>query len=298
MTTKKMMMRSLLVFSLLLPCAIAAPAIVWSSGTSEQQSVVNSQSVPAARLLSDLLSSSAADARNVVFLLGRNPEDGSESLSKLAASNSLPQVSAHYEQAAAHYTHVAQMDAASSLLRAARKEGRRAVQVSLQEFSAALEQPEATTTKRGRAMSEANLWVVHLDASVAPSDVDGVVTKAIQHDSLHHVVLAAQRSVEEVKMEREVFTRRRMQTIQSGARRLYGSLTSRRLEDVDQGNNNNNNNDDMQGVYFVHMTPNILAGILFTFLFAFVTSLAISCMGSIAGQDVFVSKMPGVGREV
>ena len=53
----------------------------------------------------------------------------------------------------------------------------------------------------------------------------------------------------------------------------------------------------MSGVYYVLMTPNILAGILFLLLFTLIAMIGLNCMGAIAGQDVFVSKMPTVGRE-
>ena len=75
----------------------------------------------------------------------------------------------------------------------------------------------------------------------------------------------------------------------------------RRLEDMQQEEGQNQNNkqadDDMAGVYYVSMTPNILAGILFTLLFAVTTWIGVTCMGMIAGQDVYVKKMPPVGRE-
>ena len=53
----------------------------------------------------------------------------------------------------------------------------------------------------------------------------------------------------------------------------------------------------MTGVYYVAMTPNILAGLLFGLLFVVITYIGVTCMGAIQGQDVFVSKMPSVGRE-
>jgi len=49
--------------------------------------------------------------------------------------------------------------------------------------------------------------------------------------------------------------------------------------------------------YYVYMTPNIMAGILFGILFTFCAILGFSCMNDLEGQTVFVSKMPTVGRE-
>ena len=50
-------------------------------------------------------------------------------------------------------------------------------------------------------------------------------------------------------------------------------------------------------VNYVNMTPNILAGLLYSFFFIFVTIVGMSCMNQIEGQTTFISKMPGVGRE-
>jgi hypothetical protein len=123
------------------------------------------------------------------------------------------------------------------------------------------------------------------------------------------VVLTAIRSTEEVKQERDMLTRRRMMAMEEDF--TQGSTSTkntnrhhhRRLEDanqaVDDGNQNNQNaaSQDMTGIYYVSMTPNILAGLLFTLLFAVVTWIGVSCMGMITGQDVYVSKMPSIGRE-
>jgi len=64
-----------------------------------------------------------------------------------------------------------------------------------------------------------------------------------------------------------------------------------------QGDDGADNGGDDEVVYYVYMTPNILAGLMFAGLFTSVVFLGISCMGMIQGQDVFVSKMPSVGRE-
>lgn len=298
---------SLVVSLVTVPCALAAPAIVWSSADEgNRQSVINANSIPVERVLSNLRESASTDGRSVVFLLGRNRDDGSESLSQFAASGALSGVSQKYEQAHEHHTHVSGLDSAATLIRHAKKAGSTAVQVSLAEFTESMQESSETegmksgNSKRSRNLAEANLWVVTVDATVDPSRLDAATVAAIENSSFTNVVLAAQRSVDEVKVEREMFAHRRVQIMQQAASRLLTSQNSRRLEDVQQGedaNNNNNMNNDLRGVYYVSMTPNILAGILFTFFFAFVTSLAVSCMGMISGQDVYVSKMPAVGRE-
>lgn len=49
--------------------------------------------------------------------------------------------------------------------------------------------------------------------------------------------------------------------------------------------------------YYVKMTPNILAGVLFMFLFTFVVLTAFLCMNDIEGQTYFVKRLPVVGKE-
>jgi len=69
--------------------------------------------------------------------------------------------------------------------------------------------------------------------------------------------------------------------------------SNRRLEDA----GDDANAADNSGVYYVNMTPNIFAGLLFMFLFTFVAYLGIACMSMIQGQDVYVNKLPSIGRE-
>ena len=89
---------------------------------------------------------------------------------------------------------------------------------------------------------------------------------------------------------------RRLQAMEKAGRKLQQSQR-RRLEDANQEENANGDDSSLEGVYYVSLTPNILAGILFFLLFATVAFIGISCMGMIAGQDVYVKKMPSVGRE-
>jgi hypothetical protein len=314
-TTMKMMRPLLLLACCLVPTAQASPAIVWSKSAShespQKSAVVNSQSVAATRVLSDMLLTSTLDAaskRSVVVLLGRNSDDGSEAMSLLAASGALPGVASKYDAAAVHHTHVVGMDAATTLLRQAKFHKQTAVKLTLTEFETYLNTAPAVdtdtaaeeTSQRARALSNADVWIVQVDASADPVQIDAAVVAAIEHASFDHVMLAAQRSVDEVMLEREILTRWRLESMQSSA--ASQANARRRLANGDDANANAagddaNANQNMSGVYYVSMTPNIFAGILFTFMFAFVTSVAVSCMGQIQGQDVFVSKMPSVGRE-
>ena len=54
---------------------------------------------------------------------------------------------------------------------------------------------------------------------------------------------------------------------------------------------------DLDNLYYVLITPNILAGVLFTGLFFFVTFLGMGCMNQIEGQTIFFAKQPPIGRE-
>ena len=113
----------------------------------------------------------------------------------------------------------------------------------------------------------------------------------ISSEGISRVVLAAQRSADEVKLERG-----RLAQAKSGGSAATAATAAprRRLEDQ---NGDDDGAYDGDGTAYVNMTPNILAGILYTFLFLVVTQIGIGCMSQIQGQDVYVKKMPTVGRE-
>jgi hypothetical protein len=298
-----------LFFSSFITAAFAAPAIVWSNDKQASDSVAHSsKSINASSLLRDLLGQDSHDTSldAAVFLIGRG-QDGSESLTTLASSGSLPLVFSKYDEATVIHSHVAGIESPFSVVRDAGA-GRRALQVSLSEFSSKLtslgQTPLETkeldengmmnkaakhTNQRARALSEASV--------TEPSVIDEAVAQAIEHKSVGSVVLAGIRSTDEVKQERMNESKRRIKLMENAGK---SSLGSRRLADQnnnDDQNGNSNNGDDMTGVYYVYMTPNIFAGILFTIFFAWITWIGISCMGMIAGQDVYVKKMPTIGRE-
>jgi hypothetical protein len=68
------------------------------------------------------------------------------------------------------------------------------------------------------------------------------------------------------------------------------AVNARRLADANAA--------DGDATYYVHMTPNILTGILFMILFTTVILVGTGCMNQIVGQTVFVSKQPAVGKEM
>jgi hypothetical protein len=304
----------------------AAPAVVWSSRQNGSPDAIHSSiEVPAHDVLGSFLTSeipsesSTSRVSGVVFLLGRE-EDGSESLSNLASRGSLPLVADEYQNANVIHHNVQGLDSAGSkLLDSVKRSGNRVLDVSLAEFSkklslldvaSVLVEVDATGSvaapaveasksvgKRARALANANVLLVKVDVSkTLPSDIDNAVVQAIRHSKVDTVVLAGARSVDEVKEERNGIYHRKLQLMDTVARSAMGS-SSRRLEENAGDDANNNGNQDLTGVYYVSMTPNILAGILFTFLFTFVILVAISCMGMIAGQDTYVSKYPSIGRE-
>lgn len=80
----------------------------------------------------------------------------------------------------------------------------------------------------------------------------------------------------------------------ASARRLQGDDGYYAYDDANNANGANGANDD---VHYVNMTPNILSGILFMLFFTAVTLVGTSCLGQIEGQEIFVSKLPPVGRE-
>lgn len=83
--------------------------------------------------------------------------------------------------------------------------------------------------------------------------------------------------------------------ISTPKRKSKYSLSGRRLDEEEENGNNGNNDGDL--IYYVPMTPNILAGILFTLFFIVVLNIGIGCMGAIEGQSTYVKKMPCIGRE-
>jgi hypothetical protein len=299
------------VISCFLGSAIAAPAIVWSRNKEASESVVHSsKSVKASSLIASLVDGSTDDSSlaATIFLLGRAP-DGSDSLSGLASSGALPLVAAKYEDATAVHSHVAGVESAYTVTRdAGANTGKRALEVSLSEFSSKVALIGRAPTKaelevdengmiskaakhanlRDKAIAEANFLIVNIPASTDPSVIDEAVVRAVDHSSIGSVMLASVRSHDEVKHERVLISRRNTAAMMQHA--------GRRLEEQNNGDDADAA-DDTTGVYYVHMTPNIFAGIMFFFLFAFVTYTGVSCMGMIAGQDVYVSKMPTIGRE-
>merc|ERR1740115_608853 len=157
-------------------------------------------------------------------------------------------------------------------------------------------------TKRARALAQADIYIVNVNPTTdASTQIDTSIVQAIEHKNVGAVVLGGIRSIEEVKHERFLTNQRRMTVMESNGNKIMDNRRRRLEEDGDANDDaaqaDNANNDDLSGVYYVAMTPNILAGLLFTLLFLVVTYTGISCMGDIQGGDCFTDKYPSLGRE-
>jgi len=311
-----MMKTAAAIFLAILGSALAAPAVVWKSG-EKGTPLRTSSTLRTSDLFTDVLSvdPDASSLASVVFVLGRG-HDGSESLSTMAAAGALPNVAEKYNNANAIHHHVAGVESPSSLEKDAARAGagHSVLSITLGELNSRLsvraepEEIEVTQNgvmsktakynhKRAQQLSGASVLIVSVDPRADKSALDNAIVSAIDHDAVASVVLTAVRSHDEVKQGRLLEHNRRLSLMsKAGGSKMHG----RRLEDQEQeedGNANQNQNDDMNGVYYVHMTPNILAGILFTLMFTVTTWIGVTCMGMISGQDVYVKKLPPVGRE-
>jgi len=291
--------------------AWAAPAVVWKKHElSERRFLHSSEDVSASALLSDAITGSSF---SVVFLVGKD-EKGVESLTELASSGKLPSTSEKYGSASGVYHHVSGVESSAAIVReAAAHTDERVLSVSMKELNQKLssfskvdvevdgsgaQTPAASSKsagKRARQLANANILVVNVDPKEDSAEIDRTIVSTIDNEKVQSVVLAGIRSVHEVKRERMLASQKRQSIMQQEGERVLEARRRRRLED--QAAADENNNADMAGVYYVSMTPNILAALLFMGLFTTITWIGISCMGAISGQDVFVSKMPSVGRE-
>jgi hypothetical protein len=316
------------ILSTLLASALAAPAVVWKNTRRANESFLHtSDELSASDLLSDVLDVDSKDSSlaAVVFLFSKG-DDGSESLTELASTGKLPATAGKYNDAAGIYHHVSGIESTPIMVREASRAntGHRVLQVSLSELNSkmtslheksaeaemevnengvqfsAQSKHNKKANKRVRDLAKANVLLVTVDPKEDASEIDQAVANTIDNAMVENVVLAGIRSLSEVKQERFLASKRRMEVMEKQGQRHLESRR-RRLEQEEEGDGDdadqNNDNGDMSGVYYVSMTPNILAGLLFGLLFIVVTWIGVSCMGAISGQDVYVSKMPTIGRE-
>uniref|UniRef100_A0A7S3P3A8 Uncharacterized protein n=1 Tax=Amphora coffeiformis TaxID=265554 RepID=A0A7S3P3A8_9STRA len=291
------------------PAVSAAPALVWQQASGAASvPIYTSEDMP----VNELFRSVDDSSLQVVFVVGRN-DDGSETLSSWTAAGSLPGVAQAAPQALAIH-HGVSVQSTASLTQSAKTVDQTAIQVGLEEMRYKIEHKKEATEelqvgsdgqivpkkiqqaqKRARALEKAKTLIVEVPANTDPSTLDEAVVDAIEREFT--VVLTAVRSVQEVKMERSRQAQERVARMTEATSILN---SRRRLEDAEQQYNQNQNRQgqqDLGSIYYVSMTPNIMAGILFFFLFTFVAYIGVTCMGMIAGQDVYVKKMPSIGRE-
>ena len=276
----------------------AAPALVWRKTDTTTTNHI-SQPAHVSSVISSTFSNDASSL-DVFFVVGRDT-DGSEALSTLASSGALPNVAAMYESANSIHHQVGSIESAYYLTNVAKEqfEEGNVIDVNLAEFNrkmSGVEIPTITSEstsgekrkqRRALALDKANVLIVKASRSEA-AELDDAVLRAIESSTVSNVILAGQRSNSEVKEERNLATKRKIAGNTARGRR--------RLEDA--GDDGNNNGQDLSGVYYVNMTPNIFAGLLFTFMFIYVTQIGIGCLGAIQGPpDLYVSKYPNIGRE-
>ena len=316
-----MMLRSF-VFSSILASAVAAPAVVWrqSNNGDVERFLHSSDEISASKLLDNVLddkSGGESSLAAVVFLIGRG-EDGSESLTELASSGKLPQTSGKYNDADGIFHHVSGIESIKTVVNEVTRANSEhsVLEVSLSEFNNKVEKlreskvemevsengaqtqsSSKTANRRARHLANADVLVVNVGATGDATALDNAIVNAVENEKIDSVVLSGIRSLSEVKHERYLLSKRRMNRMEQQGQRVLESRRRLEQDDNEDADNGDNNNDDMSGVYYVYMTPNILAAILFGLLFIMVTIIGVSCMGAIAGQDVFVTKLPAIGRE-
>ncbi|KAL3827185.1 hypothetical protein ACHAXA_006740 [Cyclostephanos tholiformis] len=273
-------------------------------------------------------SSRSSSLAAVIFLVGRDA-DGSEGLASLALSGKIPQVRDRYLTADEVHHHVRGMESSRTVARdaASAREGdqkgavRAVVRVSMEEFRrklASMAQTEAeefegggkddvaaaqassstkvTKSERRRrmAISEADVLVVDVMVDDEASEIDAAIVAAIDSSVVRNVILSSVRSTSEVKHARKLAVGERFAR-KEASNDVAAAAGRRRLQEEDA---NGGSSSSTEGVYYVNMTPNIFAGLLFFFLFTFTAHLGLSCMNMIEGQDVYVKKYPHIGREV
>jgi hypothetical protein len=309
--------------SILIKLSSGVPAIVWSKGGSND-AMYSSKEIMISQLIESLDVSSKADDLSVVFLLARDTISGSESLTTMAPLLSKAQQTT--EASAAQHLHVSGIESGTHVVNVVRKalpeKHVAPVLINMNELTwklnstqlppkeeqmiemdaaggIMLTKTEVKQSKRIRALDSATFFIVNVPSDIHPDVLDNTIMQTLHHPAVTTVVLSGVRGISEVKYEREGIMRRKLldQTMVGAnqPRRANIDGTHRRLQN--EGDDVVSFSSDLAGVYYVQLTPNILAGLLFFFLFATVAMIGLSCMNMISGQDVYVHVMPSIGRE-
>lgn len=298
---------SLALISSLVACCSAAPAVVWKKN-SQQRFLHSADDVAPSEVLGQALVDSSL---SVIFLVNKGA-DGSESLTKLASSGQLPATAQKYSDAQGVYHHVSGLESEAVMVREASSlTEQNVLTVSMtelnQKLNGSIEEVDengdvvVSTNKkiarRARQLAAASVLVVSVDPKIDASVIDQTLSNTIDNAKVDSVVLAGIRSIDEVKRERALAAQRKRHLMEEAGKQMMEARRRRLEQAAGDDAAQDNVNDDMSGVFYVAMTPNMLAGMMAFGLFSVVTWIGITCMGAISGQDVYVSKMPSVGRE-
>jgi len=312
----------------------AAPALVWTQdSTSTAEPIHSSELTELPSLLTSTLSSSSSSSSesslsSVLFLVNHHTES-KDGLTTLTQSGALPKVSSHVSSASSandnnnnklviHHS-IRGIENAQSVTHAAKSiAGQENVLITtLEEFKTKLpamkldKNTESTSVYadgRAHAIVNRQLVIVKVGEKSNVEDLDAVVSEAIANEQMGSVILTAVRSRAEVELERNLLSKATAaaasttgssSTSNNKKKMMNGRAQNRRrLEDMEGEENDRDDNDnDYSGVYFVHMTPNILSGLLFGAFFIFIALIGIGQLGNIASQDCYVDTYPVVGRE-
>lgn len=266
----------------------STPAIVWNKFSIDSSSPTTYSSEPID--LTTLVSANTAFSSvkesedliysTVIFVLDRKG-DGTDGLSRLLyqGPEKIPNIAAKYEQAHSIHAHVSGVKGHVSVTNEVQQVTHypeRVKAVSINEFERKLTKWNDKTL--------ATILIVKVPNRVPRDEIDVIVNSAIDHSNIHSVILLGVRSLDEVRYEKTRFSNK----------------VPRRRHLEDQGNNNQDNNDDYytpSGIYYVMMTPNIMAGILFMLFFTFATNIGIMNLNMISATDVYVKKYYSIGKE-
>ncbi len=252
----------------------ASPAIVWDSKSNGQ---THNSEVTGLRSLVD------SELRSVVFVVERD-ENGSEGLTKLTSSGSLPNVASKYSEASSIHHYVRGIENVEKAI----KELGSATATTLDKYKSDTATIKATVNNDGSHKVSGDILVVSISNQSNPAQIDSIVSSAIEDKNIGSVVLTSVRGLSEVKFERNLMAKQEYFEAMEQTHR-------RRLEDANQQGDDDNGSSTE--IYFVNFTPNIFSGVLFFFFFSAITYTGIGCMGQIAGQDQYVTKYPTIGRE-
>jgi len=269
----------------------ATPVIVWKKPTLDSSSIYSSKSVDVLTLISSVISSSSLKNIDdwkfsaVIFIIDRKA-DGTEGLNRLLyqGPEKIPNIAEKYDQAHSIHTHVSGVKGHIYVTKKVKQiygSPERVKVISLHEFKRKL-----TELKQNTAT---DILIVKIPNNISNEKIDVNVNAAIENSNVKNVLLMGVSSMDELHYEKTIWKNINSRLTFPGGRHLE-----------DQGNNNNENNEDYytpSAIYYVKMTPNIMAGILFMIFFTFATYIGIMKLSMINATDVYVKKYYSIGKE-